>query len=266
MKNKEYKITIILIVFIIVLVIINFFRFGFINLNRRLFDNEWYHYNFATGYYEKIKFSDNKIEFMVPNDINKETGLESCTEYTYNKKTREIHLNCGKTIKVEDVNWKSIEMIIDDRDLVFFDNEGDSLNYEFKSYFTKSVVDFKEEKSQVLEYSKINEEKLLEVIKDKEYSKILFMGDKCSSINCVLVLDIMEKWVSTTQNIYFYDPSELNQNVIDYINNNNSVKVNIDDFNDTYPRVLVVKNNKIIENYNIKCTGFNCNTYLNNEF
>jgi endoglucanase Acf2 len=76
----------------------------------------------------------------------------------------------------------------------------------------------------------------------------------------------MEKWVSTTQNIYYFDPIELNNNIIDYINKNNNSDLTIDSFNDIYPRVLVFKNNKVIENYNIKCAGFNCNAYLNNEF
>ena len=219
MKNKEYTTTLILIVIIILLIIINFFRFGFINLNQKLFDNTWYHYNYANGYYEKIIFTENKVEFYAPNDINEETGLENCKTYTYNKKTRELHLNCNKTIRIEDINSKNIEVKVDDRLLVFFDNAEDSLNYEFKSYYVKSISDYKKEKNQVLEFSKINEEKLLEVIKENDYSKVLFIGNNCLSINCALALDIMEKWVSTTQNIYFYDPEDLNDNIINYINN-----------------------------------------------
>ena len=139
-------------------------------------------------------------------------------------------------------------------------------NDEFEVYYQKSIVDYRKEKSQVLDFSKINETKLYEILKEKKYSKIVLMGNKCSSIECTLALDIIEKWISTNEDIYFFDANQINDNILKYINNINESNYDYNYFNGSYPIVLVSKNNKIVDQYEIKCTGFNCTKYYKNEF
>ena len=97
--------------------------------------------------------------------------------------------------------------------------------------------------------------KINEIYNSDEYSKIIFMGDSCSTVECALSLDIIEKWINFDSNVYYIDSSSLNSK--DY---NNLSKLG-NDFNDVYPIVYVVKNKKIVDKYKIKCNGFNCNMY-----
>ena len=150
---------------------------------------------------------------------------------------------------------------------MFFDSIEDSLNYEFKNYFGKSIIDYKEEKSQITEYSKITGEKFINLLKDNSYSKIVFMGNNCTSVDCILALDIMEKWVIKNSNVYFFDSNLIDSNLL--LNASKVMKdisQDVNFYNGVYPKVLIVKKNKIVDSYDIKCKGFNCNNLYKNEF
>ena len=177
-----------------------------------------------------------------------------------------IKLDCNKEVKIDSYDSNSLTLDFDGKNEKYFTNIEDSLNYEFEKYFEKSIVEYKKERSQVTEFSKINQNKLIEVLKDDEYSKIVFISDKCTAIDCVLVLDIMEKWVSTNENIYYYDVNYLSTGMINYINSISVNKVDYSYYKDIYPKVIVSKNNNIIDMYEVKCTGFNCTKYYKNEF
>ena len=77
----------------------------------------------------------------------------------------------------------------------------------------------------------------------------------------------MEKWITATENVYFYDVNDLNDKMLSYINSiNNSIDNDISFYNNIYPRVIISKKGKIIDFYEIKCRGFNCIKYYKNEF
>ncbi len=257
MKNKEYSYIVMVIIFLIVLAIINFFVFGFDTINNIILNKEWYHYDYTTGYYDILKIDKDNINYYNPNTKD---NYENCYKYSFDKKKDIINLNCGKKIEIKKISSNSINLVIDGYDRTFFNNVDDSLNYEFKKYFGKTIVDYRDEKSQVTEYSKVNSDKLISIIKEDNYSKIVFIGNNCTSVDCVLALDVMEKWIIKNPNVYFFDSNEIDNNLITKIEN---LKSNIITdkyfYNGIYPKVLIVKNGKLIDSYDIKCSGFDCN-------
>ncbi len=264
MKNRRYDYLIIVLISLIILAIINIFVFGFNSLDSDLLNKKWYHYDFTNGYYEVLEFTNDKIQY---NSFNSKTNYEKCSTYNYDKKKNTLNLDCGEIIEIYKSTDNSLELNIDDYDKVFFSNSDDSLNYEFKNYYGKSIIDFKDEKSQVTEYSQINSDKLISLAKEKGYSKIVFMGDNCTSIDCILALDIMEKWVIKSSNIYYFDANTIDNTLLNSMSkiiNNFNTDVNY--YNGIYPKVLIIKNSKIVDSYDIKCSGFNCNSLYKNEF
>lgn len=254
-------------VMVLVIIMMYFFRFYSNTIPEEIMNIDWYHYNINNGYYEKIIFNSDKIKYYRPSNIKDLNEYDICSKYSFNKKTNQIKMDCNKNIKLVKNNIDNILLNIDGKSYSFFKNVDESINYEFKNYYQKSIIEYKKEKDQVKELVQINEKKLFEVIKQDEYSKIVFIGDKCSSVDCVLALDIMEKWVSKAENIYYYDVNALNSNTISNINKIDKLLLNdIDFYNNIYPRVIITKNNKMIDTYEIKCNGFNCSTYFNNEF
>ena len=107
----------------------------------------------------------------------------------------------------------------------------------------------------------------MEVIIGEDYSKIVFIGNKCTSVDCVLGLDVMEKWISTTENVYYYDVNDLNRDLLNRLNRiDSSLETKYDFYNDIYPLVVIFNSGKLIEKYYINCDGFNCSKYYKNEF
>lgn len=264
MKNRNMNYLIIVIISLIILAIINIFTFGFNSLDGKLLDKEWYHYDYTTGYYDILNIYNGKIVY---NSSNMEKIYDDCFTYNYDKKKNTINLDCNKKIKIRKISKNNIELNIDDYDKVFFDSIEDSLNYEFKNYFGKSIIDYKEEKSQITEYSKITGEKFINLLKDNSYSKIVFMGNNCTSVDCILALDIMEKWVIKNSNVYFFDSNLIDSNLLlDASKVMKDISLDVNFYNGVYPKVLIVKKNKIVDSYDIKCKGFNCNNLYKNEF
>ncbi len=258
MKNKEYSYILIVIVFLIILAIINFFVFGFDAINNIILNKEWYHYDYTTGYYDILKIDKDSINY---NSSNTKDNYENCYQYSFDKKKDIINLNCGKKIEIKKISNNSINLVIDGYDKVFFKNVDDSLNYEFKNYFGKTIVDYRDEKSQVTEYSKINSDKLLSIIKEDNYSKIIFMGNNCTSVDCVLALDVMEKWIIINSNVYYFDSNEINNDLLSKMEKiKSNLITDINFYNGIYPKVIIAKNGKLIDSYDIKCDGFNCNS------
>ena len=267
MKNKNIANISLIMIIIIILVIINFLRYNSVIFNESILKKNWYRYDYNNGLYEKIYLENNKVSYYKPSKMNEENIFDYCKEYVYDKQTKLFNLDCKRSIKITSKSKNSILVDVDDKNYIFFDNIDDSLNYEFEKYFEKSMVDYKKEKAQVTEFSNINEDKLLEVLKEDEYSKIVFIGKKCTSVDCVLALDIMEKWISMSENIYYYDVDSLSDKVISYINKMDKTINNSKEYYDNiYPIVLITKNDKIVDKYEIKCDGFNCSKYYKNEF
>ena len=266
MKNKKIYYILVGVIFIIVVMIINILKYNYLSIDKKIQNKTWYRYNYTNGLYETLFLKDDNIEYFKPTSTNNTNSLDNCTKYTYNKKNNTLRLNCNKQIKIVDYSDSYLSLDFDGKNEKFFTSIDDSLNYEFEVYYQKSMTDYKKEKQQVTEINKINEKKLFEVIKSKKYSKIIFIGNKCTSVDCSLILDIMEKWISTNENVYYFDVNDINDNVINNLNKIINLNITYNYFDSSYPRVIVFKNNKVVDQYEVKCTGFNCNRYYKNEF
>lgn len=264
MKNRYFSYIIVTVISLIIFAIINFFVFGFNSLDKKIINKKWYHYDYTTGYYDILQINKDSISY---NSSTQENEYNNCHLYTFDKKKDIINLDCKKQIKIYKSTKNTLEIKVEEYDKVFFDNIDDSINYEFKNYYGKSIVDYKNEKSQVMEYSKINEERLLSILKEKNNTKIVFMGNNCTSVDCILALDIMEKWIIKSPNVYFFDSNDLNIELLSkMIKIIPDIPQNIDFYNGIYPRVLIVKSKEIINTYEVSCKGFNCSNLYKNEF
>ena len=265
MKNKNI-INIAVLLFLGVLIIV-FSRSNVSSIDNNIYNKKWYHYNHISGYYDSIYFENEKITYNKPMNINTSSSYDNCKKYKYNSKSNLLSLDCGKIIKIIEIKDNKMILEIDDRTTIFFDNIEDTLNYEFETYYGKSIVEFKKEKSQAKDFIKINSKKLVELINNKDYSKIVFTGNKCTSVDCTIGLDILEKWISTTENVYYIDVDDLDKDTLNKLNKVDSeLDNNINYYNDIYPLVLIFKEGKLIDHYYINCDGFNCNKYYKNEF
>ena len=116
--------------------------------------------------------------------------------------------------------------------------------------------------SQTADLIKINTKRVEEIINEKEYSKIIFMGDSCTSIDCILTYNLLEKWISTSEDVYYINSNELKSENVELLHNlNNDFSDKVNDYRDIYQLVFVLFEGKIIDEYKIKCDGFNCSKY-----
>ena len=90
---------------------------------------------------------------------------------------------------------------------------------------------------------------------------------QASTARAMAPSSVMEKLISTTEDVYYFDVEELNEKLIKYLNTlNDKVLNDINFYNNVYPKVIISKNGKIIDFYELKCNGFNCTNYYKNEF
>lgn len=267
MENKNIKNAIILMIIIILFVLFQYIRFSSRTINEDIYNRVWYKYNYNTGYYDTLIIDKNTIIYNRPTNSSISEDYNNCHSYFFNKKDNSIVLDCNKKIKILKINDNNINLLIDNKVSVFFNSLDESINYEFETYYGKSIVEYKKEKLQAKEFIKINESKLKEIVESENYSKIVFIGNECTSVDCALSLDVMEKWISTTEDVYYFDVEELNEKLIKYLNTlNDKVLNDINFYNNVYPKVIISKNGKIIDFYELKCNGFNCTNYYKNEF
>ena len=185
MKNRKIYYVFIVMIFIIVLMIINVLRYNYLSIDKSIQGVTWYRYNYINGLYETLYFKDGKIKYFKPTSLNNTNSLDNCTSYSFNKKTNTLKLNCNKEIRIVSYDKDYLSLDFDRKNEKFFTNIDDSLNYEFEVYNQKSITDYKKEKSQVTEISKINEKKLIEVLKDNdEYLEFCYNNDFLTSRMC----------------------------------------------------------------------------------
>lgn len=260
MKNRNIIFIIILICVCIVINILYLFDRGTIDSN--IFNKTWYRYDFRTGYYEKIIFDEKEISYYKPMSVGQTSSYDKCSSYNYNIDENTYIIDCGKKISVLEVKENKITLNIDDNIYCFFNNIDDSLNYEFTSFFNMSMTEYKEDKINSTEVFEIDFMKFRTLYKTNEYSKIVFVDKKCETVDCITALDLYEKWVSLDSNIYFIDVNKLVKEDIRILNLISKDLTNII-LNDTSmkPYVIVIKNRKILDQYEIDCKGFDCTSY-----
>lgn len=249
-----------IVIILITLFVLN--KYNKKSIENNILDNKWYSYDNTTGFYDIISFEDGKFLYNKSSSSSKDGVFDSCTKYYYNKFNRSISLDCGIVFEVENFGSSKMSLWVNDRKKTFFLEPNDSLNYEFENYYNYSISEYKKDKKQNTELIKIDTNRLIEVIKSKEYSTIVFMGDNCSSVDCVLFLDTLEKWISKKDNVYFIDTNNItNDDLIKLNKLTNFINTDIEEYNDIYPLILEIKDNNLIDNYKFKCSGFNCLKY-----
>ena len=267
MNNRDIVNTIGFMIMILIIVIMYFFRYSSNTIPENISGKEWYHYNYKTGFFDKFNIKNNELVYYKPSNINELNEYDICKKYTYDKKNNQLNFDCGKSFKILSYDEKTVNIKINDEEITYFLNYEESINHEFEKYFEKSLIEYKKEKEQAKELIEINEQKLYEVIKSDEYSKIVFIGDKCTSIDCVLALNVLEKWINKTENVYFFNANNLNDKLLINLNKiNKSFEKNYDSYNSIYPKVIITNNSNIIDKYDINCDGFKCNKFFDNEF
>ena len=167
MKNN--KIIVIVGVFIVLVSISLLYIFNDRSLDEKIFNKNWYKYNYKTGYYDVINISGDNFSYIIPTNNNESDSFDKCTRYNYNSKKKEIKLNCNKSIYVKEINEDYIILNIDKVDNYFYLSNLDSLNHEFSKYFNMSIGEYKKSKNTVLNLIKINTSKINEIYNSDEY-------------------------------------------------------------------------------------------------
>ncbi len=262
MKNKGL---IILVISVIIVVIVSIlFVFGLKSLDYNLLSNKWYHYDYKTGYFDILYLNNNELSFYKPNSDNLTDEYSFCKSYTYNKINKNINLDCGKTLRIKSINSEKLTLEINTQELSFYKDINKSIDYEFNKYFNITKEKYKYKTIQALEIIKISNDKINQIIKEENYSKIIFMGNNCRNVECYLISDVIEKWISFSKDIYYVNSNDLtNETLFDLNKIDNKFDIKLDNYNNIYPVVYVVSNNKVIDIYEIKCDGFNCSNYYN---
>ena len=262
MKNKGLVLIIVSLIIFIIVSILYFFSLKktYVNLENK----KWYHYNNNNGYFEIIELKNNTIIYNIPDNSNKTTEYTFCNGYKYNMNKKRIYFDCGKEIFIQSIKNNKLTIESNGKEVSFFKNAEDSKNHEFKLYFDLTKEEYINKKKQALEIIKIDKEKIYNVLNDNEYSKVIFIGNRCETIECLLVYDLVEKWISFSKNIYYIDSNDISKKFIEKLNkNNSSFIVDLNEYNDLYPTIYVISSNKVIDKYKIKCNGFNCSMYYN---
>lgn len=260
MKNRYIVCIIFFLIFCIVINILYIFDRGSINEN--ILDKTWYKYDFRTGYYEKIIFNDKGIIYYKPMSVGQTSSYDKCSSYNYNVDNNKYVLDCDKKIGILDVSDNKITVSIDDNIYCFFNNIEDSLNYEFNTFYNMSISEYKDEKSQSTEIFEIDFMTFRTLYKTNENSKVVFIDRKCESIDCILALDLYEKWISLDSNIYFIDVNKLTSEDIRILNLISKELTNVVLNNTSMnPYVIITNNRKIYDQYEINCKGFDCTSY-----
>ncbi len=262
MKNKNVLIILIIILMSLLISIFNFNRYSSKTLDKRIFNRDWYYYDYSTGYYDKLYLTENKVTFTIPNEkVN--TQYSKCKNYSFDKRTNTIKLDCNLNLQIKEVTESYITLNMNNKIVKYFSNPDDALNYRFELYYGQNIVSYKKEKSQALNYININQNKLKELYNDNEFSKVVFLGNKCTSIDCTLFLDVLEHWLTKDNNIYYIDSDQLTTTTIKELNKLNS-KFSDDllSYNDVYPKIMIIGNKQVVDEYSVKCTGFNCEQYI----
>lgn len=258
MKNRLIKVIFVSIIAIIIVCFFCLFKYGKNTLNPNLLNKKWYHYDNSTGYYDTFFMDGVNMSYSLFDEKNE---YSTCKKYTFNKSRNELTLDCGKKIQIIEINENYIILSIDLKKIKFFSNIDDTLNYEFEVFYDKSISEYRNEMSRVSELIKINPSRFFEIISSDEKSKIIFYGDSCTSVDCVLSLDIIEKMISVSDNIHYVNINDFSDIEMSQLNNiNNELSVDKSYYNGIYPRIIIFENNQVVDNYEVKCKGFNCNS------
>ena len=99
MKNKRVEYIIVVMLFIIICVIISFFR-----------------YNYNNGLYDTLYLSEGKVDYFKPTSTNNTNSLDNCKKYTFDKMKKVLKLDCNKEIRIVSFDDKLFGYIFIDKE------------------------------------------------------------------------------------------------------------------------------------------------------
>lgn len=255
MKNKN-NIYVFFCLFVIILISLIFlFKYSTKTIDSNILNIKWYNYDVSNGYYNIFYINGDSFQYSTAKD---DKSYSSCNKYSYNKKGKTLSLNCNKEIDIMEINNDNIILNIDAKKKVFFKNIDDSLNYEFKSYYGKTMSEYKQEKFQVKDIIKININRMIEIINNENNSTFVFMGEGCTSVDCILIYKELEHQYSDGKNIYYIDINDATESELQSLAKiSDKFIVNKEYYNNIYPIILKVNKEEIKYN-EYRCNGFNC--------
>lgn len=261
MKNRKLFLVILSMIVLILVSVFYYKKYYYDTIDISIMNKKWYKYDPITGHYESLYFKNNEFTYNTADENNE---YSNCSKYTYDKKNKVFNLDCGNQIKINSIKNNKLILTFNKNRQIFYNNINDTLNYEFESFYKKNLSEVKKELDRVKQLVKINYNSLLEILSSEEISKIYIIGNNCSSIDCTLVLDTMEKLISKNNNIYYLNINSLTDMELKYLNNitNNTFKDDRDYYDDIYPKVLVVSKSLVVDEYDFICEGLKCNKYL----
>ena len=253
---KDRNIIVGIVVMICVTVLCALYVFYNTPMDDNIKNINWYRYDIKTGVYNKLLIEDNELTYL-----NNNHKFEECSKYSYNTRFKTITLDCDKKIVIKDVKEYYIVLNIDDGEEVFFKSTEESLNYEFENYYEQSIIEYEDSKSEVKEILKVNLNKINEIINSREKNILIFEGDLCNNIDCILLLGVLEKWNVDSKNVYYIYSNNINNN---YINGINQMFSEFSDlYNSNYPLIITIEDSKITNSELFKCKGLNCTAWKN---
>lgn len=221
--------------------------------SEEIYNKIWYNYNYKNGFFETFKIEKDLIYLNTKDDSYKD-----CKKYKYDQNKNTFKLECGKSIEIKGLVSNKLYLKYADQEKVFFNSMEDTINYEFENYFEMSINEYKKEKSQVKDLIKINFESFNSFINEKEQFILIIETNNCINIECILINDIIEKWITKSKNIYYINIDDLD------LNNNKKIKNLLSKNNiiyneeSTFPQII--KKDETVE---FVCDGFDCRKWNN---
>lgn len=257
---KKSNLGVIFIILIIIVTVSCIYIFKYNSIDNIILNKKWYHYDSTTGYYDIFFINDNNLIYSKYINLT-DSMYNSCFKYDYDKKNKVIKSNCGLTIKIKSFNEDKITLIINNEELIFFTSIDQSYNNEFYDKYKLSVSEYKKEKSNIIDIIAIQSKKIKEIYLNNDEFKLIFSGNNCINKECTLALDVYEKWYSLSNGLYYVDSDKLTNSILKELNKlDSNFSTNMQDYNSNYPTVYIIKN-KIIDKYQIKCSGLDCSSY-----
>lgn len=256
MKNRVMIYIFGSIILVIIVCFFCFYKYKNISLDANLLNKKWYQYDNSTGYYNTFYMNASSLSYVLPGKVN--SDFLNCKKYTFNKASNQLNLDCDKKIQINEISDEHIVLTIDSKKVKFFDNVDDSLNYEFESYYKQSISEYKNDMKRVSDLIKVNSKGFFEIIESGEKSKFIFYSNSCTTVDCALVLDLIEKLVNI-ENIHYVNINEFSDAEFNkLISLSSDLSSDREYYDDIYPKVVVFENKELLENYELKCTGFSC--------
>ncbi len=219
----------------------------------KILNTTYYKYNTITGEYESIRLNEKEITYN-----GNLLDLDKCNNYTYNKKTNILKLNCGKAIKLVSTDDESITLNINNEDYSYYKTEEDSYNKEFLDYFKVSEIDYITEGKNKINEKMVNLEKLEELTNTTNTFYLYLITPNCTK-KCILLNNNLD--LLTTNNSIF--AFEYSQTLIDELNEYASSPITDEMLNKENPLILKIENKKISKLIELDIKGFNIEQYNN---